>query len=197
MQYFVFQYRSTPHCSTKQSPAKLLMGRELRGKLPSLPEIHSDALESAKNNDRIRKGKAKIYYDKRFKTKLSDIKEGDMVLLKQRGRNKLTTKFDITPHKVVERRGSAVILEKNGSQIMRNVSAVKKIPIVHNQKSTDVLSPSTKQPEDDAEESDLEFDVPDVPVCYPRPQFPHSSRRPQRIRQPPPRLRDFVRQLHE
>ena len=49
--YFIFQYRTTPHCTNKETPAKLLMGRELRGKIPAFTENESKFLEGAKQKD--------------------------------------------------------------------------------------------------------------------------------------------------
>ena len=46
--YFIFQYRTTPHCTTKETPAKLLMGRELRGKIPAFTDNESKFLHDAK-----------------------------------------------------------------------------------------------------------------------------------------------------
>ena len=60
LDYFLFQYRSTPHSTTKESPAKILMGRELRGKLPVMPSLtDSPTLETVKERDRCQKQKSK------------------------------------------------------------------------------------------------------------------------------------------
>ena len=95
--YFIFQYRTTPHCTTKETPAKLLMGREVRGKIPAFTENESKFLEDAKQKDFEQKEKMKTYYDKRFNTKESSIIIGDYMLLRQKPKNKLSTKFHTSP----------------------------------------------------------------------------------------------------
>ena len=56
--YFLFQYRTTPHSVTGESPAKLLIGRELRGKIPTImTQREPAALRNAKLRDHIRKQK--------------------------------------------------------------------------------------------------------------------------------------------
>ena len=60
--YFIFQYRTTPHCTNKETPAKLLMGRELRGKIPAFTENESKFLEGAKQKDFEQKEKNENLY---------------------------------------------------------------------------------------------------------------------------------------
>ena len=105
---FLFQYRTTPHCSTSISPAEILMGRKLRGKIPFMPAEDSSTLKQAKKHDKIHKNRMKEYSDTKYSAKYSDIKIGDYVLLKQRKLNKLTTNFDIKPYQVTDRKGNIV-----------------------------------------------------------------------------------------
>ena len=87
--YFIFQYWTTPHCPTKETPAKLLMGREFRVKIPAFTDNESKFLEDAKQKDFEQNEKMKTYYDKHFNTKESSINIGDYVLLWQKLKNKL------------------------------------------------------------------------------------------------------------
>ena len=134
--YFLFQYRTTPHSGTGMTPAKLLIGRELRGKIPSMPEKQPAFLKKAKANDAIYKGKMKKYHDTRFKAKSCDIKLGDTVLLRQKYQNKLSTRYDPKPYIVVRRQGTVLIIERDGRRIMRNSNLVKHVDVkqVHNDK---------------------------------------------------------------
>ena len=84
LDYLIFQYRSTPHTTTNESPSKLLMGRELRGKFPSLAQPESVALQNAKLKHNAKKQKSKNYFDKKHKARSSHIRKGDKVLLKQK-----------------------------------------------------------------------------------------------------------------
>ena len=185
LDYFLFQYRSTPHSTTKESPAKLLMGRELRGKLPMVVQPDSTVLQNAKTRDHVQKQKSKQYFDKRFRSKVSLIQKGDLVLLKQIKKNKLTTTFDVRPFRVVSVKGT-VAIERDDVQIMRNMSLLKKI-------SSDPTPQVKRNNLSDSSDCDdeLEFPVIDVPIT-PRPQFPRQER-PQRIRRPPQRYQDFQR----
>ena len=68
----------------------------------------------------------KTYYDKRFNTTESSINVGDYVLLQQRPKNKLSTKFNTSPYKVISKKGSCVVIGKNGITKMRNYSFFEK-----------------------------------------------------------------------
>ena len=104
------------------------MGRELRGKIPAFTENESKFLEDAKQKDFEQKEKMKTYYDKRFNTKESFINVDDYVLLRQKPKNKLSTKFNTGPYKVISKKVSYVIIGKDGITEMRNSSFLKKIP---------------------------------------------------------------------
>ena len=111
---FLLNYRSTPHCTTQVAPTELSFNRVIRTKIPAI-EITSKPSNKHKlvqRSDRDSKAKAKVYYDKRHHTKPSDIKEGDLVLVKHERKNKLTSKFDPKPFRVTEIRGTKVIAER-------------------------------------------------------------------------------------
>ena len=186
LDYFFFQYRSTPHSTTKESPAKLLMGRELRGKLPMVVQPDSTVLKNAKTRDHVQKQKSKQYFDKRFRSKVSLIRKGDLVLLKQIKKNKLTTTFDVRPFRVVSVKGTVAVIERDDVQIMRNMSLLKKI-------SSDPTPQVKRNNLSDSSDCDDELEFPDIDLpITPRPQFPRQER-PQRVRRPPPRYQDFQR----
>ena len=114
-------------------------------------------------------------------------------MLKQRKKNKLTTTFDVRPYRVVLVKGTAAIIERGRQRIMRNLSLLKKIPLLCD--DTPCLKlPHTTYPDSDLE-SELDFDSSalDLPVM-PRPELPPLGRadRPQRNRRPPPRYGDFL-----
>ena len=50
------------------------------------------------------------------------------MLLQQKLKNKLSTKFNTSPYKAISKKGSCVIIEKDGITKMRNFSFLKKIP---------------------------------------------------------------------
>ena len=105
-------YRSTPHSVTGVSPAKLLFGREMRTKVPSLTVAVPD--QEAQDRDFENKGRSKLYADARRGAKQSDIQPGDQVLVKRaphQMQNKLDTPYLPEPHHVVSGDSSHVTVE--------------------------------------------------------------------------------------
>ena len=126
---FLLIYRSTPHCSTNQSPSALLMNRNIRNKLPSLEEFLLSSEPPKKANGIDSKSKDnQTRYNKHFTTKMT-IQIGDIVLMKQLKRNKLTTNFGTDPLKVVRIHGSQITAErqKDNKLFTRNSSFFKKL----------------------------------------------------------------------
>ena len=76
----------------------------------------------------IQKRRMKEYADTKHKATASKLLVGDLVLLKQRKRNKLSTNFELKPYIITKRKGNMVIIERNGKSYMRNVTFVKKVP---------------------------------------------------------------------
>uniref|UniRef100_A0A3Q3K148 Integrase catalytic domain-containing protein n=1 Tax=Monopterus albus TaxID=43700 RepID=A0A3Q3K148_MONAL len=82
----LLSYRSTPTEPTKESPARLLMGREIRTTLPVLKEslmLKWPDLETVKMNDAKAKQCYEKYYNRRYSTKtLPPLSVGDRVRIK-------------------------------------------------------------------------------------------------------------------
>ena len=73
------------------------------------------------------KANTKSYADKAANAKPSDIAVGDQVLVRQERKDKFSTPFNLTPHRVVNRTGNSVIIEApGGTQYSRNTSHVKR-----------------------------------------------------------------------
>ena len=67
----------------------------------------------------------KAYADTRSKAKPSKIKIGDLVLVYQRKRNKLSTRFNPSPFRVTGKRGTMITAHRKGKYITRNASHFK------------------------------------------------------------------------
>ena len=108
---FLLAYRSTPHSTTKIPPAQRLYNREIRGKLPSLPQNSKviDRHDEAKQNDEQQK--FYVYADMRRKTRPSNINFGDTALVKRKKTNKFSTNFSPIWYTVVRVKGSKIWLE--------------------------------------------------------------------------------------
>ena len=99
-----------------------------------------------RDKDTQAKKKMKERADKRSRSCQPNIQIGDTVLVRQKKKDKFTTKFDPAPYKVIEVKGSMVTATRNERDITRNVSHFKRI------------QPSVRTPEADYESSDDELD---------------------------------------
>ena len=100
---FLLQYRTTPHSTTKVSPAELLFNRVVKGTFPSLTKSNVvDRHKEARENELSSQRYNKQYADRRRRTKPSDLKVGNYVIVKQDRQNKLTSAFSETPYTVTE-----------------------------------------------------------------------------------------------
>ncbi|KAK2187205.1 hypothetical protein NP493_175g02003 [Ridgeia piscesae] len=117
MRKYLTSYRSIEHPTTGKSPAELLFGRKMRGKLPDMTI----------NQVPEQKGKAKMYADARRGAQYSNVNVGDNVLVRQDKINKLTTTFGATPFTVVNKTGNSLVFESpEGVQYSRNTTHVRK-----------------------------------------------------------------------
>ena len=81
----------------------------------------------ARENDNQRKLKAKEYSDTRKHAAKREIKIGDIALITQEKKNKLTTRFDTTPYHVTFIKGTMITAKNNFRSITRNISFFKKL----------------------------------------------------------------------
>lgn len=125
LEEFLASYRQTPHSVTGIPPAELFLKRKVRDKLPSaefltLPEYGDEELL---DKDRIAKQKGKTYADERYHHKLSDLKEGDKVLVKRQSKTKWETRNHPIEFTVLRKQGPAVIIQgPDGKQYHRDIS---------------------------------------------------------------------------
>ena len=80
-----------------------------------------------KNNeaDASAKAKQKVYADYRRGATTPIFKVGDHVLVRQRTRNKLTSRFDYRPYKIIAIKGTMITARRNDHHITRNCSHFK------------------------------------------------------------------------
>ncbi|XP_028412059.1 uncharacterized protein K02A2.6-like [Dendronephthya gigantea] len=127
LQQFLLQYRATPHSTTGKSPAELLFGRKIKTKLPAVLVPPLDDAEM-RSKDRQGKKKMKTYSDRRNHHKPSRVCVGDMVLIKQKRKNKLSSRYNPKPALVTRKKGTLVTVQKtDGSTLSRNSSHLKKV----------------------------------------------------------------------
>ncbi|KAJ8389700.1 hypothetical protein AAFF_G00114060 [Aldrovandia affinis] len=183
---YVTVYRSIDHATTGKSPAELLFNRKMRGKLPDISTAQADL--EVRDRDAEQKGKSKIYADERRGAKYSDVDIGDTVLVKQEKTDKLTTPFNTTPHKVVGKAGSQVVVESpTGARYSRNTTWVKKYTSARE-------TPAEEETPQGAEDSTPNDETPVAQA--PEQSITNSeipeTQRPQRVKRLPQKLTDFV-----
>ena len=126
---FLLSYRTTPHSSTNIPPAQLLFNRPVRGTLPMLNSKDKvlNRHKETKTNGAKAKTRARDYANERRHAKSSNLEVGDKAILKQRKRNKFTTKFELEPYTVTEWKGTKIVANNQRHTITRNASFFKKI----------------------------------------------------------------------
>ena len=123
----LLNYRNTPHASTGKTPAELMIGRQIKTRIPTVMKRanRKKDMEARKYNGEINDRREKEY-NKRKHARNTDLKKGDQVLIKQ---EKTTIKppYDPRPYTVVEIKGTKITAERDGQTRSRNKAKFKKI----------------------------------------------------------------------
>lgn len=91
---YLLMYRSSPHSTTRKTPAEMLFGHNIRDRIPGIQQP-MEVDEETVDRDKEEKEKGKVYADKRRGAKPNQIVEGDSVLVKRPTKqNKLVSNFD-------------------------------------------------------------------------------------------------------
>ena len=123
---FLRSYRLTPHCTTKEVPAKLMFpNRRFFTRTPELTMPSDD--DFLRNTDLIGKEKIKRYAEKRSRIRASNLRVGDYVLVKKRRLSKSDPYYDPTPYMVSNNKGNMVTASRKDHVITRNSSFFKYI----------------------------------------------------------------------
>lgn len=136
-----------PHSVTGATPFELLTGRRYRGFFPSMIGLEYSPLtrDDIAEKDANAKDKSVDYADKKRGAKLSDVKEGDWVLVANKHRkDKMDVMFSKDHYQVICRQGAKVIVRNRyGVEYTRWVSDVK--PVATHDRFRD-LSPDPPSP---------------------------------------------------
>ncbi|XP_055585351.1 uncharacterized protein K02A2.6-like [Uranotaenia lowii] len=188
---YLMMYRSSPHSTTKKTPSEMLMGYNIRDRLPTIFQP-KDVDEETSDRDKSMKDKGKLYADKRRNAKPICIAEGDSVLMKKMTKtNKLAPNFDPQPFKVLKRKGGDVIIASEaGVKYRRHVSHLQKIP---NDNDTDSLNPEAEaEPPKPGRSDDLGSSLP--PRNENSRNTPHESGTKRTVKQPA-YMKDYVQAI--
>lgn len=186
---YLIMYRSTPHSTTLKTPSELMYGWNIRDKLPSIYQP-KEMDEELHDRDKEVKQKGKSYADMKRHAKPNDVKVGDRVLLKRQIlTNKLSTTFEPTIFKVIERNGSEVLVEntETNTQYRRNVAHTKRV----SDETTIDTEPDQDDvpcPQDEGIPKSTEPDQNDIPCPQNQaiPNSPLQASTPKRTRPPTP-----------
>ena len=201
LQRFLLAYRSTPHATTGETPAKLLFGRHIRSKLPSFEVLNNMPVYDdlyVRDRDAARKQATKDYADASRNAAESDLEPGDTVLLKNtQPRDKLSPSFHPEPHTVIERHGDQVTLShpQSNTIVKRNIQHTKRLAVPQGKGEGE---------EPDQPATNSSTSTPAIPTRIPPPPQPPLNQlnqnlpvtetpivRPKRNAVPPARFKDF------
>lgn len=130
---FILMYNVTPHGTTEAAPSELLYKRKIRDKIPSISDVTFDSEDNVfRDMDMINKQKGKEREDRRRGAKETQIKVGDLVLMKNTEiKNKLTPNFGSIKYTVMELNNNEALIKGEGKQYRRHLSHLKKIPQIN------------------------------------------------------------------
>ena len=159
----VGNYPATLHPVTRESPDKLMFGREIRRKLPerivSQEEKRNDLISE---RDEGKKKQMKAYADERRNAQQSSITIGDSVLLKQNRSDTLTSAYDPRPYAVVGVKGS-MITAKRGKEIKSRNSSHCKVHKYAGKEEYDVLDWDQERQPVNQQSTNRHIEVGEVP----------------------------------
>ena len=116
---------------TGTSPAELLFGRKLGTLFPSFrPSIPDD---SVRTRDHIAKKNMKNLAGDHGKQRPHPFQLGDIVLVGQKRKTKLTPSYQPIPHKIIATDGSIITAQANRRTVTRNYSFFKPFKITREQ----------------------------------------------------------------
>ena len=143
---FLRNYRATPHVTTGKAPAELLFESNIRVLLPEIITPTDD--RELRHRDKTQKEKQKRYADKKNCRKpITFLRVGDMVLLKQVKKNKLSSAYHPQPMSVIQVKGS-MITARNQTLGAKTRNASHFVKIIDADFTADAA---------DTEETDLDF----------------------------------------
>ena len=126
----LLKMRTTPHPTTKKSPAELLYHRHIRTRLPQVEGTIGERpdITEAITEDQKMKQKQKMYKDRKSYVKPHQIQVGDQVLLKQKT-TKRTPPYDPKPYTVTSVRGHQIAACRGNQRRTRDAQKWKKVTI--------------------------------------------------------------------
>ena len=112
--------------TTGVAPFLLMFGRQMRSKLQELRREGPITNEEIRDRDWARKLTQENYVDTKRHAVESQVEVGDQVLLRNTKTNKLSINCDPSTFEVIDRITKVTLTKKDGVEVKRNASFVKK-----------------------------------------------------------------------
>ena len=212
----LLKMRTTPHPTTKKSPAELLYNRHVKTRLPQTKTLigeRTDIAEAIKEDQKA-KQRQKSYKDSKAYVKPHQINVGDQVLLKQKS-TKSTPPYDPAPYTVTEVRGHQITANREHQRKTRDAQKWKNIKIRQPTNYKRIREEQARRELHHHHEDPLDIGIPRpnamapppsaantqegpvmvenrTPPRTPPPRSPPPARRSVRNRNAPPRFGDYV-----
>jgi len=173
-------YRSTPHPATQVSPYRALMNREVRTKIDHENTIARDIVQSdttgnMDQRDMEYKLKMKQYSDKHSLERHFIV--GDLVLVRQPKRHKLSTAYEPAFYTIVEVRGSSIRARRlqDNREVYRDASHFKLANTIVDRTVLEARDPEAQELnqqeneihteiQEESAETDQHIDIPKTPA---------------------------------
>lgn len=154
-------YRNTPHRATGKTPAQLLLNREMRDKLPTIPkegDVDTSGSFQKERYDRYQK-KMKEYHDKRRHATEHAFQIGDVVytanVVKQ---DKLTSQYSKVKHVIIGLKSTntfKLVNTETGKRLIRNSQYLRLCPVVDVDEELQVSGDLQRNPAGQVDEHQL------------------------------------------
>lgn len=124
---YILMYHSTPQETTGISPGRMMFGRELRNKIPSIHKNQSLFLEESRDRDMMLKEKNRIRADSTRRATPHTIQVGDTVIMKNLKQGSLQPTFTSEEFMVTEIKGGEITVRSadSGKTYKRNSTHFK------------------------------------------------------------------------
>lgn len=135
-------------------------------KLPSIPSPPDDDALCFINYSK--KEKMKAYADKRRTHTQQELREGDVVLIRQKKTGKLVTLYNPKPYRVISVKGTMITAQRHGHIVTRNQSFFRSLK---HHTEVPLTTPRGDESEDDDDEGNIQVNPqhPNEPKDIPQP----------------------------
>lgn len=186
-------YHSTPQEASGISPGRMMFGREILNRIPSIRNPPCLKWESAKDKDMEKKEAQKQHADEHRQAKLHDLRRGDTVLMRNMRSGTREPNFREEEYEVLDHSKGAVTVKskESGKVYVRNSSHLKRL-----ENAIDVPSTNSRIAESELLDEPIErerTDAPDLELTVPVTDV-NRGRLSRRVCNHPTRFNEYITQ---